>query len=1043
MAQDPSKANTPAQPVSDNTLMGALRAAAEREQLANNKPLPEEPPAAAAPVQAAAKPETRKPGDRRSERRPAGTPRRHIAANDDLPSIGGLIYALQQRPSRSTFVYALVASVVWFFISAAIGLSLFRSEMAAGQGPFLTNPLVLTMVATIVVPIAVFWFLALLSWRAQELRLMASAMTEVAVRLAEPDKMAEQAVASIGQTIRRQVAAMNDALSRALGRAGELEALVHNEVAALERSYSDNELRIRSLIDQLANEREALANNSERVSEALRSVGAQVAKQISGAGDLATKSLVTATSSIADTLAAKGEKITAAVSAAGQSIDRKLAERGAQVTEQLLSQGSYVTEKLQRATQQVTASFQQSTQQLTASMHESTRQVTAAVESRRKALFELLDSVAERIQNDLPPLLQRMETEQSRLNAVIEVASQSFEALETSLAQRTAALDTALKQRTQAMHDVITEQVTLLDETFGANAQLINNTLAERIRALDATLSERSKYIDLTLTEKSQVIDGTLTEKSKLIEQTLSERSRQIEQTLSNNASSVERSLVRHTMALSQLLAEGTESVQRTTEQLTAQSMEAADGLTAQAEMLKDVSKRLLDQIHGLTQRFENQGHAIMSAAQALDSSNAKIDSILERRHQEISSLLTAVSNKARELDGMMHSYTGLIENSLTKAEMRAKELTAALAKDSAVQSRAALAEIEQLRAETRAHTDRAVAELRGSFEAITNQVADHIQVLIQHFSRATQEMRESAQRTVGEMESTRQEMQRRMRDLPNETRQSAEAMRKMLADQMKALSSLSAMAAEQGSQLDFLRPKDQPPAAPPLRSSRTTAAPLREQMPTASSRSSENLGSVAADLARQLGEANASERVRSQATTGRSTGTPGEGRREEWSLGDLLARASEPETEAPAPPAPPRSFPLSQPPLSQAPLAESPTFPHATQRHTELRFNDIASALDDRTAAEIWQRFRRGERDFLSRHHYNARGQATFDEIAQRYRREPDFQATVDRYMADFERLLREAHVKDRDGRFVQNYLTSETGRVYLMLAHASGRLS
>ena len=43
---------------------------------------------------------------------------------------------------------------------------------------------------------------------------MASAMTEVAVRLAEPDKLAEQSVASVGQTIRRQVAAMNDAISR-------------------------------------------------------------------------------------------------------------------------------------------------------------------------------------------------------------------------------------------------------------------------------------------------------------------------------------------------------------------------------------------------------------------------------------------------------------------------------------------------------------------------------------------------------------------------------------------------------------------------------------------------------------------------------------------------------------------------------------------------------------------------------------------------------------------------------------------------------------
>ena len=84
-------------------------------------------------------------------------------------------------------------------------------------------------------PIALFWFLALLAWRAQELKLMSSAMTEVAVRLAEPDRAAEQSAASLGQAVRRQVSFMNEAISRALGRAGELEALVHNEVAALEQ----------------------------------------------------------------------------------------------------------------------------------------------------------------------------------------------------------------------------------------------------------------------------------------------------------------------------------------------------------------------------------------------------------------------------------------------------------------------------------------------------------------------------------------------------------------------------------------------------------------------------------------------------------------------------------------------------------------------------------------------------------------------------------------------------------------------------------------
>ena len=76
-------------------------------------------------------------------------------------------------------------------------------------------------------------------------------MTEVAVRLAEPDRMAEQSVASLGQAVRQQVSFMNDAGSRALGRAGELEALVHNEVAALERSYEENERKIRGLIQEL------------------------------------------------------------------------------------------------------------------------------------------------------------------------------------------------------------------------------------------------------------------------------------------------------------------------------------------------------------------------------------------------------------------------------------------------------------------------------------------------------------------------------------------------------------------------------------------------------------------------------------------------------------------------------------------------------------------------------------------------------------------------------------------------------------------------
>ena len=188
-----------------------------------------------------------------------------------MPSIGGLIFALQQRPSRTPFLVALVASLVWFLIGGFFAFGLISNQVSsAGLSGLLGSASALTAAVAVLVPIVIFWFLALLVWRAQELRLMASAMTEVAVRLAEPDRLAEQSVASVGQTIRRQVAAMNDAISRAIGRASELEAMVHSEVAALERSYGENEHRVRTLISELVTEREALANNSQRVSEALK-----------------------------------------------------------------------------------------------------------------------------------------------------------------------------------------------------------------------------------------------------------------------------------------------------------------------------------------------------------------------------------------------------------------------------------------------------------------------------------------------------------------------------------------------------------------------------------------------------------------------------------------------------------------------------------------------------------------------------------------------------------------------------------------------------
>jgi len=101
----------------------------------------------------------------------------------------------------------------------------------------------------------------------------------------------------------------------------------------------------------------------------------------------------------------------------------------------------------------------------------------------------------------------------------------------------------------------------------------------------------------------------------------------------------------------------------------------------------------------------------------------------------------------------------------------------------------------------------------------------------------------------------------------------------------------------------------------------------------------------------------------------------------------------------------------------------------------------DIARMIDHDAAADLWDRYNRGERNVFSRKLYTNQGQKAFEEIRRKYRSDRDFMRTVDRYIGEFERLLEEVSRDDRGQAVARTYLTSETGKVYTMLAHAAGR--
>ena len=122
---------------------------------------------------------------------------------------------------------------------------------------------------------------------------------------------------------------------------------------------------------------------------------------------------------------------------------------------------------------------------------------------------------------------------------------------------------------------------------------------------------------------------------------------------------------------------------------------------------------------------------------------------------------------------------------------------------------------------------------------------------------------------------------------------------------------------------------------------------------------------------------------------------------------------------------------------------APSDKFPaHVVESLNSLSL-DIARAIDHDVSVELWERYRRGERNVFNRRLYTLKGQQTFDEIQRKYREDAEFRKAVDQYCRDFEKLLADVARSDRDNVMSQTYLTSDTGKVYTMLAHASGRLN
>jgi hypothetical protein len=442
----------------------------------------------------------------------------------------------------------------------------------------------------------------------------------------------------------------------------------------------------------------------------------------------------------------------------------------------------------------------------------------------------------------------------------------------------------------------------------------------------------------------------------------------------------------------------------------------ATQTLEDQLTVFNSKTQKALEDLGELSTQFDTHGHALVEAAALVEQSNRNTTSSIAERKATLESLVTTIDLRTTDLDQRLSRFTGLLDESLAAAEERARDIARVVAETAGAGSAAISRQFEAVRAAAeneRQHTIDAMSDL---YQQSTQETDAMFKESTEKFSTMVQSMKQMAAEMHNELEATRNELRRGVLEMPQEAAENTAQMRKVIVDQIEALAELNRIVAQHGRGLDVATSnrasvqRQDEPVMVAAAGGRASDVRMRGDYGSASTLPPPDLG-VPASTSR-----------RTEAPPVSPAAPPDNGR-DGW-LSDLLNRS---ETPAPAPA--PREAPRPRPQAASANPLESLSL-------------DIGRLMDRNLAAEMWDRYQRGENKAFTKRLYTPAGQKAFDEVARKYRSDRGFKQTVDRYIAEFERLLDEVAREDRGPQSLRNHLTSETGLVYTLLAHAAGRL-
>ncbi len=570
-----------------------------------------------------------------------------------------------------------------------------------------------------------------------------------------------------------------------------------------------------------------------------------------------------------------------------------------------------------------------------------------------------------------------------RLFAADETAANNAARLARAVRRELDGLNTGLDvafQRMRTLEAVLEKQISTLDDA-GARAAVRGDTIAARLNQESQRLESLGDHLTDAASRAGESVAGRAAQLKAMME-------------------SAEGTLKMATQSLDVQSAGFRAAITSAAES----PLEAAKTLEAHASRIEEVSDAAMSRAEFVLARQEKHRAQMHELVQKLKDESEAFETALSQQRTGMESAIDALGGEAKKFEMVTGDAERHLELIMSNAANRAAQLTGAFARE----------------AERLTETSEAAAAVLASLSAALKDAGTGAQTLIgesaaqakhdarllvgeamaecERLLRASGEMSAEAGKIRSLLSETTRDVEKHLIRLPGLAQEEARRVRQMMASETEQLLDLSART------MSTLHTRS---------TQKFTAPDLGGPMKPQAEPESEGLKG----LARKL-----TARKSSDKTAGGKT----------WEMKTLLAAAEQSGGDMRLP----VKSGGGKPGIDNT----------ATLGALELALADMAidlSALEEvQPGDEDWKRYLAGDRAVFARRLAETIDDHAVDRITNLYRDDKRFHDAADAYLAEFENLLTRAREGDGGGLLTSTLLSADTGKVYLAIAYALGRL-